>query len=102
VDPETRISSEGQRPDVALAEAVRGDRCEAGFPKLVPAPGERKSDQAGGVGEALEMLLEAKRRRAVLGLVAADSLEDRAPVVERMGPYRNRRFLSRYEPSIEP
>jgi energy-converting hydrogenase A subunit M len=39
----------------------------------------------GGVDEALQVLVEAKDCRSLLGLVAADALEDRGAVVHDVG-----------------
>ena len=80
--PELAVAEERDRSDVAGRQAVRTDELVRRCSKLLDRVREVHEEHLGGVLETLEVILQPEDGRALLGLVAADPLEDAGPVVE--------------------
>ena len=82
VDAELAVAVERDRPEVALVEAVDRDRLEARGAQLVDRVRELHVEELRRGLEPLEVVGEPEDRRAALGGVAADALEDAGAVVQ--------------------
>ena len=82
-DAELPVAGEGDRPEVALGQPVRGDErpCEAACSSSTEY-GSSMYSRLRRVVQALEVVGQPEDRRAFGGLVAADALEHAGPVVE--------------------
>ena len=81
-EPHLAVAAEGERADVARVEAVPPDQLMRGLAKLVDRVLERQVVELRRRVQAIEMLAMAEHRRPLLGLVAADALEDPRAVVQ--------------------
>ena len=81
-DAELAVAEERDRADVTGGQAVRGDQLVRGGAQLGDRVRQIHEEHLRGVLQALQVIPQAEHRRALLGLVAADSLEDARPVVE--------------------
>ena len=75
--------------------------CVAG-PKLLGGVGKLEVVEPGRLLEPVEVLAVAEDRRAALGLVAADALEDAGPVVEPVAEHVDLGVLPAHELAVVP
>ena len=85
VDAELAVAVEGDRAQVALAEAVHGDQLVRRQPELLHRVRELHVQELGRLVQALEVVGQPEHRRARVRLVAADPLEHARAVVEPVG-----------------
>ena len=81
-DAELAVAVEGDRAQVALAQAVRAEQLVAGGGQLVGRVRDLHVEQARGVLQALHVVAEPEDCRPFRRVVAADSLEDARSVVQ--------------------
>ena len=79
MDAQLAVAVERDRADVALREAVRTDELERRGAQLVDGVRQLHVEEPRRVVEPLQVVGEAKDGRPVVGLVAADPLEDPEP-----------------------
>ena len=102
-EPHLPVTEEGDRPDVALAEAVGAHGLEARLGQLLARERDRQVEDVSGTVQPVHVLAEAEDRgAAVVALVAADALEDRETIVERVREHMHLRLVPGDEPAIEP
>src|SRR5918996_1284570 len=82
VDAELAVAVEGERAQVALGQPVRRDELVGRAPQLLDRVSKLHVQEPCRVVEAHEVVGEAEYRRPVVGLVAADPLEDAGAVME--------------------
>ena len=90
------------RADVAGLEAVARDRLERRLADLLLRERDVHVVHLGRLEEPVDVVLVAEHRRAALGLVGADALEDAGAVVERVGQYVDLRVLPGDELAVHP
>src|SRR5215213_6416427 len=101
-DAELAVAEEADRAQVALGKAVRLDELEAGRAEVLERERQRHREQARRVLQAPEVVRQAEDRRALVGLVAADALEDARPVVQAVGSDMDRRVGPVDELAVHP
>ena len=101
-DAELAVAVERDRPHVAGRQAVRRDELVGRLAEIRRRVRQVHVQHLGGVLETLQVILEAEDRRALLGLVAADALEDTGSVVEPVGADVNLRVGPVDEVAVHP
>src|SRR5262249_47954974 len=96
------VAPEGNRPDVALSQAVAANQLLRRLTELVQRMLEGEVVELGGLREPIEVVLMAKDRRPALGVVAADPLEDPCAVVEPVREHVHIRLVPPDELAVLP
>jgi hypothetical protein len=97
------VADEGERPDVALGEAVLAQRVEHGLGDDLARERDRHQVDVRGLEEPAHVLGQAEHRgAAVVGAVAADALEHAEAVVQRVGQHVHARLVPRNHAAVEP
>src|SRR5581483_3890729 len=85
-EPHLAVAEEGERAEVALAEAVHTHGLDARRHDRIPRERHREVEDVRRAVEPIDVLAEPEdRRAAVVTLVAPDALEDAETVVQRVG-----------------
>src|SRR5439155_13005528 len=96
------VATEHERADVALAHAVLRDQVERRLPDLLAVEGDRHVVELGRLEEPVDVVGVAEDRRADLGVVAADALEDARAVVQAVREYVDLCVLPCGELAVHP
>ena len=102
VEAHLAVAAEGERADVAAAQPVAADQLVGRLADLLGRVGQREVVELGRLGEPVQVLPVPEDRRAALGLVAADALEDPGAVVEAVGEHVRRCLLPGEEFAVLP
>ena len=102
IDAKRVKATKDQRPDVAILHLVGANRLQTGVGELVAVVLQRHSIDTGRVNQTASVLAQAKDRRPVLGLVTANSLEDRRAVVQHVRAYVHSGLVPGNQLSVVP
>ncbi len=91
-----------ERPEVAVFEIVRDDEVDARLFEFVNRNGNFETVDLRAVVETPDVVVEAKNRGSVLGLVAPDPFEHRGSVMKRVRENVNLRVREIHHPAVHP